>query len=149
MKPAIKKGEKVRDRMCSSVISVTSDDTLKTAMDLLARKKIRELPVIEKSRLVGIVTDRDLREIAPSYPLFRDSQEIRQHLKRLKVADAMTVDPLVVDPEAPLVSAAEMLLRYQIGALPVVENQRVVGIVSVSDILKAYIEQNRRGQKKA
>lgn len=73
----------------------------------------------------------------------RDAEEIRQHLKRLKVANAMTIDPLVINPQAPLADAAEMLLRYQIGSLPVVENQKVVGILSVSDIVKAYIEQNR------
>ncbi|MBI2090258.1 MAG: CBS domain-containing protein [Deltaproteobacteria bacterium] len=143
MKRSTTKGEQVRDRMSRSVISVTSDDTLETAIDLLARKKVRELPVVEKGRLIGIVTDRDLREVAPSYPLFRDTEEIRQHLKRLKVANAMTIDPLVINPEAPLGEAAEMLLRYQIGSLPVVENHKVVGILSVSDILKAYIEQNR------
>lgn len=123
-------------------MTVGADDSLQTAMDLLRRYNIRELPVVDHGKLVGIVTDRDLRLVAPSYPLFRDQEEIRRHLMNLKVASAMTPDPFFVSPDTTLVEAAGILRDRRIGALPVLEGQRLVGIISVTDILDAFIDQN-------
>ena len=134
--------EKVRDRMSPSPITINSEESLQTAMELLHKHNIRELPVVDHGELIGIVTDRDLREIAPSYPIFRDQQEIRYYLQNLKVARAMTADPLKISPETSLLEAAKILHTYRIGALPVVENGKLVGIISVTDLLKAFIEQN-------
>ncbi|HEX9878880.1 MAG TPA: CBS domain-containing protein, partial [Candidatus Binatia bacterium] len=94
--------EHVRDRMSKLPLTVTSGDSLQSALDLLYKHNVRELPVMDHGRLVGIVTDRDLRQISPSYPVFRDQEEIRVYLQNLKVASAMTVDPLVISPEASL-----------------------------------------------
>jgi acetoin utilization protein AcuB len=135
-----KKQERVGDRMSSPSITVTSEDSLQSAIDLLAKHNIRELPVVENGSLIGIVTDRDLRQVSPSYPLFRDQQEIQYHLRNIKVASAMTTDPLVVSPKTPLVEAAKLLHAYRIGSLPVVEKGKVVGIISVTDLLKVFIE---------
>ncbi len=139
----MKRGEQVRDHMSSSPVTISSDESLLNAMELLHKHNIRELPVVERGELIGIVTDRDLREVAPSYPIFRDQEEIRYYLQNLKVAKAMTVDPLKIAPESPLVEAATLLHTYRIGALPVVENGKLVGIISVTDLLKAFIEQNK------
>ncbi len=136
------RAEKVRDRMSPSPITINSEESLQTAMELLHKHNIRELPVVDHGELIGIVTDRDLREIAPSYPVFRDRQEIRYYLQSLKVARAMTADPLKISPETSLLKAAKILHTYRIGALPVVENGKLVGIISVTDLLKAFIEQN-------
>jgi acetoin utilization protein AcuB len=130
--------------MHSSPVTVTSDESLEGAFDILHRHNIRELPVVEHGRLIGIVTDRDLRQVAPSYPLFRHQEDIEYYARNLKVASAMTVDPVVVAPEMPLVEAASLLSTYRIGSLPVVEKGKVVGIISVSDILEAFIEQNKK-----
>ncbi len=137
------RAEQVRDRMSRSPVTISSEESLQTAIELLHKHNIRELPVVEHGELIGIVTDRDLREIAPSYPVFRDQDEIRYYLQNLKVAKAMTVDPLKISPESPLLEAAKVLHTYRIGALPVVENGRLVGIISVTDLLKAFIEQNQ------
>ncbi len=136
-----KSPELVGDCMSKSPVTISSSDSLQSALDLLCKYDIRELPVIDYGRLVGIVTDRDLRQVSPSYPVFRDQQEIRCYLQNLKVACAMTVDPLVVSPQTPLVQAAELLHTHRIGSLPVVENEKLVGILSVSDLLKVFIEQ--------
>ena len=133
----------VEDCMSKSPVTISSSDSLQSAIDLLHKYNIRELPVIDYGRLAGIVTDRDLRQVAPSYPVFRDQQEIRCYLQNLKVASAMTVDPLVVSPQTPLVEAAELLHTHRIGSLPVVENEKLVGILSVSDLLKTFIEQSK------
>lgn len=130
--------------MSTSLLTVSSGDSLQSAIDLLHKHNIRELPVIERGKLVGIVTDRDLRQIAPSYPVFRDQEEIRCYLQNLKVASAMTVDPLVVPPATLLIEAAKLLYTYRIGSLPVVEDEKLLGIISVSDLLKAFIEQNKQ-----
>jgi acetoin utilization protein AcuB len=135
-----KKQERVGDRMSSPSITVTSEDSLQSAIDLLYKHNIRELPVVENGSLIGIVTDRDLRQVSPSYPLFRDQQEIHYYLQNVKVAAAMTPDPLVVSPKTPLVEAARLLHAYRIGSLPVVEKGKVVGIISVTDVLKVFIE---------
>ena len=132
----------VKERMNPSPITVTSNDSLHDALEILHRYNIRELPVVEHGSLIGIVTDRDLRQVAPSYPLFRDQEEIKYFSRNLKVAAAMTPDPMVVTPDTPLVEVATKLDTYRIGSLPVVDKEKLVGIISVSDILKAFIEQN-------
>jgi acetoin utilization protein AcuB len=137
-----KKARLVRDCMSAAPVTITSDDSLQIAQDLFRSRSVRELPVVDHGRLVGIVTDRDLREVAPSYPLFRNEDEIAMYMQKLKVAAAMTVDPLVVSPTTVLVDAARLLHTYRIGSLPVVENDRLVGIISVSDVLKLFVEQN-------
>ncbi len=134
----------VGDCMSKSPVTINSSDSLQRAIDLLYKYDIRELPVIDYGRLAGIVTDRDLRQVSPSYPVFRDQQEIRCYLQNLKVASAMTVDPLVVSPNTPLVEAADLLHTHRIGSLPVVENDKLLGIISVSDLLKTFIEQNKQ-----
>jgi acetoin utilization protein AcuB len=128
--------------MTTSPLTVTSEDSLQIAMDILRKRNIRELPVVDHGHLVGIVTDRDLREISPSYPIFRDQEEIGAYMETLKVATAMTVDPLVVSPKTTLVEAADLLLTYRIGSLPVVDDGKLVGIISVTDFLKIFINQN-------
>ena len=132
----------VKERMNPSPITVTSNDSLHDALEILHRYNIRELPVVEHGSLIGIVTDRDLRQVAPSYPLFRDQEEIKYFSRNLKVAAAMTPDPMVVSLDTPLVEVATKLDTYRIGSLPVVDKEKLVGIISVSDILKAFIEQN-------
>jgi acetoin utilization protein AcuB len=128
--------------MIAAPVTITSADSLKTAFDLLTKHNVRELPVVENDRLIGIVTDRDLRQVAPSYPLFRHEEEIRSYMDDMKVASAMTPDPLVVAPETAVVEAAKLLRTYRVSSLPVVKENRLVGIISVTDLLKLFIEQN-------
>jgi acetoin utilization protein AcuB len=139
-----KKVSTVGEIMSDHPVTITSEHSLESALDLLSKHGIRELPVVESGLLIGIVTDRDLRQVAPSYPLFRDEEEIRYYNQNVKVASAMTPDPLTVSPETPLVEAAKLLRTHRINSLPVVDHARLVGIVSVTDFLKLFIEQNGR-----
>lgn len=132
----------VGELMTPAPITITSSHSLKTALDLLAKHNIRELPVVENGQLIGIVTDRDLRQVAPSYPLFRDEEEIRSYTENMKVASAMTPDPLVVAPDSSVVDAAKLIRTYRVNSLPVVKEKELVGIISVSDLLKLLVEQN-------
>jgi acetoin utilization protein AcuB len=137
-----KKASVIGEIMSGHPITTTSEHSLESALDLLSKHGIRELPVVESGRLIGIVTDRDLRQVAPSYPLFRDEDTIRYYNRNVKVASAMTPDPLTVSPETPLVEAAKLLQTYRINSLPVVSRDRLVGIVSVTDFLKLFIQQS-------
>jgi acetoin utilization protein AcuB len=117
----------VGELMTPAPITITSSHSLKTALDLLAKHNVRELPVAENGQLIGIVTDRDLRQVAPSYPVFRDEEEIRAYTQNMKVAFAMTADPLVVSPEIPLAEAAKLLRTYRVNSLPVVKGGKARG----------------------
>ena len=133
---------RVRDCMTADPFTVGPDDSLACAIDLLRRRDIRSVPVLENGKLVGVVSDRDLRQVAPSYPLFRDEDEIRRYNENLKVSAAMTADPMTISPDAPLVDAAKLLETYRISSLPVASGETLVGIISVTDLLKAFMAQN-------
>jgi acetoin utilization protein AcuB len=85
------------------------------------------LPVVADGRVVGIITDRDIRE--------RSMQ-----LRLTTVATAMTEEILIVTPQTSLAAAARMLLEYKIGGLPVLEGEKLVGIITTSDLLKTFID---------
>jgi len=133
---------RVREVMTTAPVTVGPEDSLQHALDLLEKYQVHELPVVEQGRLIGIVTDGDLKLMTPAYPLFPDQDEIRQALRDLKVAAAMTVEPVVIGPEATLLEATKLLYERSIGALLVTEEDRLLGILSVSDVLRIVIEQH-------
>ncbi|MBI3785145.1 MAG: CBS domain-containing protein [Deltaproteobacteria bacterium] len=115
----------VRHCMSQNVVTIPPDAPLRDAWALLHRHAIRQLPVMRRERLVGIVTDRDLR----SAPQTASS-----------VAEVMTARPMVIPPETPLDEAARLLRRHRFGALPVVEDKQLVGILACADVLDAFVE---------
>jgi acetoin utilization protein AcuB len=139
----------VHDYMSADPFTVEPEDSLQRVVDLLRRHDIRSVPVLQDGRLVGIVSDRDLRQVAPSYPLFRDEDEIRRYTENLKVTAAMTADPMRISPAASLVEAAKVLESYRISSLPVVDGESLVGIISVSDLLRAFVDQNEEVSNEA
>ena len=136
---AVKPMLRVRDCMSIDPATVAPNDSLQMVIELLRRRDIRSVPVVDNGRLVGIVTDRDIRQVAPAYPLFRDEDEIRRYNENLTVTAAMTADPMTLAPDAPLVEAAKVLETYRISSLPVVDGQSVVGMVSVMDLLRVFV----------
>ena len=134
--------KRVRDFMTRDPATVSPNDSLQRVVELLRRRDIRSVPVLEDGRLIGIVTDRDVRQVAPAYPLFRDEDEIRRYTENLTVTAAMTADPMTIAPDAPLVDAAKVLETYRISSLPVVDGIALVGMLTVTDLLRAFVEQN-------
>jgi len=136
------KTRKVGDCMSVDPVTVAPTDSLQRVIELLRRRDIRTVPVVEDGKLIGIVTDRDVRQVAPAYPLFRDEDEIRRYTENLTVTAAMTADPMTVTVDTPLVEAAKILETYRISSLPVLDHHRLVGILSVTDLLRVFVEQN-------
>src|SRR6266511_4344393 len=133
---------RVRDCMSVDPATVGPKDSLQRVIELLRRRDIRSVPVVEKGKLIGIVTDRDVRQVAPAYPLFRDEDEIPRYTDKLTVTAAMTADPMTIAPDAPLVEAAKVLEAYRISSMPVVDDRRLVGMLTVTDVLRVFVEQN-------
>ena len=103
-------------------------------------ERIRHLVVVEDARVVGIVTDRDIRLNLPSPATSLSMWEINFLLARLTVGAVMTAAVLVVEPDRPIAEAARLLIDHKISALPVVEEGRLVGIVTESDFVRALAE---------
>jgi acetoin utilization protein AcuB len=128
----------VYDWMTRDPLTVGPKTPVQTAWMLMQDRGIRHLPVLDGGRLVGIVTDRDIRLVLPSPATSLAAQEITYLLVKMTVAEVMTRDPLVATPSMSLQDAATTLLRRRVGALPVMAGDRLVGILSHSDVLRAF-----------
>ncbi len=123
----------VRRLMTNNPTTVSARDSLEVASGLMQRGKFRRVPVVEGDRLVGILTDRD----------------IRRHLGSLgwtKVDGAMTADPMTITPQMTVEDAARLMISHKIGGLPVIDGGKVVGIVTTTDVLKAFLNIERATQ---
>ena len=126
----------VKEVMSPLVVTLTPEETLLDAIDRLRSNHIRHLPVIEGSTLVGIVTDRDVKRATPSVLSGVDQEEYDRVIATTRVVQFMTRDPLTVTPATNLKAAIELFIDRKIGAIPVVEGGRLVGILSDIDILR-------------
>jgi acetoin utilization protein AcuB len=127
----------VRDIMSVKPITVDPETLMLEARQRMMDGRIRHLVVTEDSRIVGIVTDRDIRLNLPSPATSLSVWEINFLLARLTVREVMTGSVVVVDPDRPAAEAARIMLDHKIGALPVVDGGRLVGIVTESDFVRA------------
>jgi acetoin utilization protein AcuB len=130
----------VRNWMTSKVVTVSPKASIVEAKRLMKENGIRRLPVVDGSRLVGIVSDRDLREFIPSGGTSFDIHEIHYLLAKTPVAEIMTAEVITIGPEATVGRAARILKDRKIGGIPVVEDDRLVGIITVKDVLASFVE---------
>lgn len=129
----------VSDIMTRDPATVDLDMSLRDAIIQMKRRSCRQLPVLSGERVVGIITDRDIRLAMNSPFVLHDRSDDESILMNTKIADCMTASPLTIEAGAPASSAADMLRTYKFGGLPVVEDGRLVGIVTVTDILQSFI----------
>jgi CBS domain-containing protein len=127
---------KVRELMSTDVLTVGRNDQLTIADDIMKMKRLRHLPVVEEGRLVGIVTQRDLFHAALSTALNFGEKAQKGFLKTVVVKEVMTDEVLTIDPGADVKEAARLLIEHKIGCLPVVENGKLVGLVTETDLLR-------------
>lgn len=129
----------VQDLMTRDPLTVPLETPVTDARRMMVERRIRHLLVTDGQRLAGIVTDRDIRLNLPSPATSLSVWEINYLLARLAVESVMTTPVITVDPHRDAVAAARIMLDHKIGALPVVEAGRIVGIVTETDILRAFI----------
>ena len=131
----------VAKRMKRNPVFVDEGDSMKKAMDLLKEHEIRHLPVLKDGeRLVGIVSERDIKQASPSPATALEIREIYYLLDKVKVKQIMTRRPYTVSSSAPIEEAALILREKKIGCLPVVDDGKLVGILTETDIIDAFIE---------
>ncbi|HEU5188065.1 MAG TPA: CBS domain-containing protein [Methylomirabilota bacterium] len=130
----------VADLMTRTVITVSPETPVLDARQEMLKQKIRHLPVIASGpELLGIVTDRDIRLSLPSQATSLSVWELNFLLTKLTVEKVMTRTVITVGPERPAPDAARLMLDHKIGALPVMDGGRLVGIVTETDMLRAFV----------
>jgi len=131
----------VAKRMMRTPVFLDEDDSMKTAMDTLKDREIRHLPVLKGgAKLVGILTETDIKQASPSTATALEIREVYYLLDKIKVKQIMTKRPYTISPTAPIEEAAMVMRDKKIGCLPVMEEGRLVGILTETDILDAFIE---------
>jgi len=130
----------VNNWMSKNVITVEVDDSMHNAMKLMKENGIRMLPVLKKGKLVGVVTDRDLKRASASDATTLDVHELLYLISKIKVQDIMTKNPLTVPHNFTIEETAEVLLENKISGVPVVDqNGGLVGIITQTDLFRVLI----------
>ncbi|MCS7198733.1 MAG: CBS domain-containing protein [Caldimicrobium sp.] len=119
---------KVKNWMVSNPITISPDKTVEDALQVMKLNSIRHLPIVEGETLKGLVTESSLRAY------------LSPEKQKLPLREVMIINPIVIDPEASIDEAARLIYKYKIGGLPVVSNGKLTGIITVTDILEAFIE---------
>ncbi len=142
---------RVADWMHKNPITVDADAGISEAWRLMRRNRIRHLPVRDKGKLVGILTDRDLRLAYPSRASSLEPHERLELWGHVRVWEVMTRVLVTAAPEMELEEAVQLLLRFKIGGLPVVRYGKLVGMLTKTDLLRAladYLRPSRPRKKR-
>jgi acetoin utilization protein AcuB len=143
---------KVRDAMTRDPLTIDPEAALGTAIDVMRTKGLRHLPVVDDGgQLIGIITDRDLRHaaFAPALAEFLPAsaqarlRQLGEALENLRVRDAMTWSVVTTHPDASLAHAALLMSERRVGGLPVVEQGRLVGMLTERDVLEALSREGK------
>ena len=120
---------KVKNWMAKDIITISPQASISAAVKLMHQHSIRHLPVLEDDSMQGLVTESNLRQyFFPSM------------VHELSISDVMIVNPITVDPNTSIDSAAQLIHKYKIGGLPVLEKRQLIGMLTITDILAAFIE---------
>lgn len=130
----------VRTWMSDEVITAAPEIPIMEAAELMRREGIRRLPVVHNGKLVGIVAQGDIQEASPSDATSLSVWELNYLLAQITVGEIMTREVITVPPETPVEEAAALMRERKVGGLPVVEDGKLVGIITESDIFEAMID---------
>jgi len=130
----------VRNKMTSNPFTISPDQTIPEAEALITRNGIKRLPVVKNGRLVGIVSKNDIMRASPSKATALSMNELTYLLAKTKISSIMTRNPLTISPGALLEEAAILMRDHDVGCLPVLDGETLVGIITESDILDSFIE---------
>ena len=130
----------VKDWMSKDLITIDEDTSIMKASKVMKQNEIQHLPVLRQGRLVGIVSDRDLKEATPSKATMLDIHEMYYLLDKILVKSLMSKDLVTINPGATVEKAAAIMLKRRISALPVLdENGVLTGIITKGDIFRAFV----------
>lgn len=130
----------VKNRMTTEVVTLSPDQTLLKAMTLMKQKGVRRLPVVEKGKVIGIVTEYDIRKAGASDSSTLSIFELHYLLDQIKVGNFMSKKVITVSADEPIEEAAKKIYDHKIGALPVEEQGQLAGLITRNDILETFIE---------
>ena len=129
----------VQDIMSAEVATLGRNDTLLLAKDIMNLGRIRHFPVVEDDELVGVVSQRDLYRASLGTVMQYGEKAQRAFLESVAVKEIM-VDPISIGPDATVRDAARLMMEHKIGCLPVLEDSRLVGIVTETDMLQVVVD---------
>ena len=130
----------IKDWMTKDPVTITEDTSMIKAIHIMKERRFRRLPVVSAGKLVGMVTDRDLKEASPSKATSLDVHELYYLLAELQVNEIMSRNPISVSQDDTVEHAAQVMLEHTFSGLPVVaEGGKVVGIITQSDVFRAFI----------
>ena len=131
----------VRERMSRSPVTISTDVPITEALKVMRKHSVRRLPVLDKEgRMVGIVSEKDLLYASPSSASSLSIYEMHYMLSQLKVTEVMATDVTTISADTPLEEAARIMADNKIGGLPVLQDGRLVGIITETDIFKVFLE---------
>ena len=130
----------VKERMSTPVISVAPDLPIMDALKLMKEKNIRRTPVVQKGKLAGIISDKDLLNASPSDVTTLSVWELNYLLGRIQVKDVMTKKVLTVREDTPIEEAAYIMAVNKIGGMPVMRGDEIAGLITETDLFKIFLE---------
>jgi len=130
---------RVDTMMQTQLITATPETSLAEVQRLMRDNNIRHVPVVSGKRLVGMITDRDVREASPSPATTLTRGEITYRMETTPIKTCMTKDVIWIGPDIDMVQATRLLLQQKIGCLPVVDNGTLVGVMTDIDCLRAFL----------
>lgn len=130
----------VREIMTKGPVTLECDDVLDLADDVMELGRIRHLPILERGRVVGILSQRDLFRSALAKAMGFKRGEQKHLMRSLQVREVMSRPVVTISPDAPVKEAARLMMEKKIGCLAVVEGESLVGLVTETDILRCFAE---------
>ncbi len=131
----------VCNRMTADPVTITSVTTIADAVEIMRSHKFRRLPVVDGGKLVGIVTDRDLRTVSPSQATSLSVHELNYLLAKLHVKEIMQRDVVTIAPDAAIEEAALLMYNHKIGGLVVRDAAGgAVGVITETDLFKTFVD---------
>lgn len=128
----------VRDVMSEKIVQISAGDTLSTVEDIMTLGGVRHMPVVRAGKLVGVVSERDLLRASLSNLTEFGTEQRRAFLHVVEIERVMTSPPVVIGPDDSVEDAALLMAEKKIGCLPVVDGERLMGMITETDILRYF-----------
>ena len=130
----------VREIMAKNPVALSQNEYLDLAKDIMTLSRIRHFPVVDGGKLVGVVSQRDLYRASLGSVMQYEERTQNEFLRTILVKEIMSHPPVTISPDAPIKDAAHLMIDKKIGCLPVMEGEKLVGLITETDLLKELLE---------